>query len=83
VLEALFVSWPAGCSGAWSSLPLNGFTTATMNFQTFSHLSFAFRVTPAAPAPGPAVRAAHGPGGRVPPAVRAAGCPVTAALRDL
>ena len=27
-------------------LPVNGLTTGTMNWQTFSHLAFAFRVTP-------------------------------------
>ena len=33
--------------GVMSSLPLKGVTAGTMNWQTFSHLAFAFRVTPA------------------------------------
>ena len=27
-------------------LPVNGLTTGTINWQTFSHLAFAFRITP-------------------------------------
>ena len=37
-----------GVLGCLAVLPLNGLTTGTMNWQTFSHLAFAFRVTPGA-----------------------------------
>jgi len=54
-----------------------------MNFQTFSHLSFAFRVTPLLLGFGLLFALLMGVVGGVPPAVRAARLPVTAALRDL
>jgi putative ABC transport system permease protein len=83
VLEALFVSLAGGLLGCLVVLPLNGFTTSTMNFQTFSHLAFAFRVTPILLGLGVLFALLMGLAGGVPPAVRAARLPVTAALRDL
>ena len=75
--------WRAACSAAWPRCPLNGLTTSTMNFQTFSHLSFAFRITPPLLALGVAFALLMGLVGGVPPAIRAARLPVAAALRDL
>jgi putative ABC transport system permease protein len=83
ILEALFVSLVGGLLGCLFVLPLNGLTTSTMNFQTFSHLAFAFRVTPLLLGLGVAFALLMGVAGGVPPAVRAARLPVTAALRDL
>jgi len=83
VLEALFVSLAGGLLGCLAVLPLNGLTTSTMNFQTFSHLAFAFRVTPLLLGLGLLFALLMGLAGGVPPAVRAARLPVTAALRDL
>jgi putative ABC transport system permease protein len=83
VLEALFVSLAGGLLGCLVVLPLNGLTTSTMNFQTFSHLAFAFRVTPLLLGLGLLFALLMGVAGGVPPAVRAARLPVTAALRDL
>ena len=83
VLEALFVSLVGGLLGCLAVLPLNGLTTSTMNFQTFSHLAFAFRVTPVLLGLGLLFALLMGLVGGVPPAVRAARLPVTAALRDL
>ena len=60
----------AACSGCLAVLPINGLTTGTMNWQTFSHLAFAFRITPALLGAGDRVRAADGPRRR-----RAAGDP--------
>ena len=57
--------------------------TQTMNFQTFSHLSFAFRVTPEVIGWGMAFALLMGLVGGLPPAVRAARVPVVVALRDL
>ena len=64
-------------------LPLNGLATSTLNFQTFSHLSFAFRVTPGLLAGGVGFALIMGLCGGVPPALRAARLPVAAALRGL
>jgi putative ABC transport system permease protein len=83
VLEALFVSLAGGLLGCVAVLPLNGLTTSTMNFQTFSHLAFAFRVTPLLLGLGLLFALLMGLAGGVPPAIRAARLPVTAALRDL
>ena len=47
VFEALCIALVGGVLGCVAVLPLNGLTTGTMNWQTFSHLAFAFRVTPA------------------------------------
>jgi putative ABC transport system permease protein len=46
LIEALFVSFIGGLLGCLAVLPLNGLTTGAMNWQTFSHLAFAFRITP-------------------------------------
>ncbi|HSB62265.1 MAG TPA: ABC transporter permease, partial [Vicinamibacteria bacterium] len=46
VFEALLIALVGGVIGGLAVLPLNGLTTGTMNWQTFSHLAFAFRVTP-------------------------------------
>jgi putative ABC transport system permease protein len=54
-----------------------------MNWQTFSHLAFAFRVTPSLLALGVAFALVMGLVGGVPPAIRAARLPVADALRDL
>jgi putative ABC transport system permease protein len=83
VLEALLVATAGGLLGCLVALPLNGLVTQTMNFQTFSHLSFAFRVTPEVLALGMAFALLMGLLGGLPPAVRAARLPVAVALRDL
>jgi putative ABC transport system permease protein len=83
VAEALFIAFLGGLLGCVVVLPINGLTTGTMNWQTFSHLAFAFRVTPALLALGVAFALAMGLVGGVPPAIRAARLPVAAALRDL
>lgn len=83
LLEALLVAGIGGALGCLAALPLNGLTTGTMNFQTFSHLSFAFRVTPALIAGGMGFALFMGIVGGLPPALRAARLPITVALRDL
>ena len=82
-LEALLISAVGGLLGCVIVLPVNGLTTGTMNFQTFSHMSFAFQITPALLGAGFAFALAMGILGGLPPAVRAARMPVGAALRDL
>ena len=83
VLESLFVSLVGGLLGCLAVLPLNGLTTATLNFQTFSHLSFAFQVTPLLLGLGLGFALLMGLAGGLPPAIRAARLPVAVALRDL
>jgi len=83
VFEALLIAALGGALGCLLVLPINGLTTGTMNWQTFSHMSFAFRITPALLGLGIAFALAMGIAGGVPPAIRAARLPVAAALRDL
>jgi len=83
VIEALCIAFGGGVLGCVAVLPLNGFTTATMNWQTFSHLAFAFRITPLLLVSGLAFALLMGLVGGVPPAMRAARQRIAVALREL
>jgi putative ABC transport system permease protein len=83
LVEALLIALVGGMVGCLAVLPVNGLTTSTMNFQTFSHLSFAFRITPPLLALGLLFAVLMGLAGGLPPAIRAARLPITVALRDL
>jgi putative ABC transport system permease protein len=83
ILESLAIALVGGVLGGLAVLPLNGLTTGTINWQTFSHLAFAFQVTPALLAWGLAFALLMGLVGGVPPAIRAARAPIAAALREL
>ncbi len=83
VFESLCIALVGGLLGCICILPLNGLTTGTMNWQTFSHLAFAFRVTPALLASGLIFALFMGLLGGVPPAVRAARARIAVALREL
>ena len=83
VLESLCIALVGGVLGCVVVLPLNGLTTGTINWQTFSHLAFAFRVTPGLLAMGLAFALLMGLIGGVPPAVRAARAQIAFALREL
>ncbi len=87
VFEALFIAFigglvgciPVGCFRSCSSW----ITVGTLNFQTFSHVSFSFRITPLLFAIGIAFALFMGFIGGVPPAIRAARRPIAVALREL
>ena len=83
VLEALLISFVGGVLGCVAVLPLNGVTTGAMNWQTFSHLAFAFKITPPLLVQGVIFALIMGVVGGLPPAVRAARRPVAPALRGL
>jgi putative ABC transport system permease protein len=83
MFESLLIALVGGVLGCLSALPLNGFTTGTINFATFSHLAFAFRVTPSLLFWGVIFALLMGLVGGVLPAVRAARLPVANALREL
>jgi len=83
LIEALLISSLGGALGCLIVIPLNGLTTGAMNFQTFSYLAFAFRVTPDLLLGGIAFALFMGLVGGVPPAIRAARQPVSVALRAL
>jgi len=83
VFEALMISLFGGVLGCLAVLPLNGWTTSTMNFQTFSNLAFAFKITPLLLLGGVSFALVMGFLGGILPAIRAARLPVAAALRAL
>jgi putative ABC transport system permease protein len=83
VIEALLIALIGGLVGCLAVLPVNGVTTSTLNMQTFSHLAFAFRITPILLAVGIIFALLMGLVGGVPPAIRAARRPIAVALREL
>jgi len=83
VVEALCIALVGGVLGCVAVLPLNGLTTGAMNWQTFSHLAFAFSVTPPLLLSGLLFALLMGLIGGVPPAIRAARQPIAVALREL
>ena len=83
IIEALLISLVGGLVGCVAVLPLNGLTTGTINWQTFSHLAFAFKITPPLLVSGVIFALVMGLLGGVFPAIRAARRPVAAALRSL
>jgi putative ABC transport system permease protein len=83
IIEALLISLFGGLLGCVAVLPLNGLTTGAMNWQTFSHLAFAFKITPILLGFGILFALLMGLVGGVPPAIRAARRPIAFALRGL
>jgi putative ABC transport system permease protein len=83
LFEALLISFVGGIFGCLAVLPLNGLTTNTMNFQTFSNLAFAFKITLNLLLLGVLFALVMGVLGGLLPAIRAASRPVAHALRDL
>jgi putative ABC transport system permease protein len=83
VLEALLIAFVGGLLGCIAVLPLNGWTTGAMNLQTFSHVAFAFKITPELLVKGIFFALLMGLIGGLLPAIRAAVQPVATALRSL
>jgi putative ABC transport system permease protein len=84
LVEALLLSLIGGVLGglvAWAGF--DGYQTATMNWQSFSQVAFAFAVTPALLVQGLVYAAIMGLLGGLLPAIRAARLPVVTALRQL
>lgn len=83
MVESLLIAFIGGVLGCLAALPFNGFTAGTMNWQTFSHLAFAFQVTPGLLLMGMVFALLMGFVGGVLPAIRAARLQVAHALREL
>jgi putative ABC transport system permease protein len=83
LVEALLISCVGGVLGCFAVLPLNGFTTQALNFQTFSSLAFAFKITSDLLIAGVVFAMVMGVLGGLPPAIRAASQPVATALRSM
>jgi putative ABC transport system permease protein len=84
MLESLVLALLGGAIGAGIAyLAFNGFQTATMNFQSFSQVTFAFQVTSQLLVQGIVWATVIGLIGGLFPALRAARLPIAAALREL
>jgi putative ABC transport system permease protein len=84
MIESLALALIGGViGGSLAYFVFNGFHTSTMNFQSFSQVAFAFRVTPELLLRGILWASVIGLIGGLFPAVRAARLPVAAALREL
>lgn len=82
--EAMALATAGGGLGAVLAYVLfNGYQTATINFQTFSQIAFAFAVTPELMVLGLVYALIMGFVGGLLPALRAASMPVASALREL
>ncbi|HJO38168.1 MAG: ABC transporter permease [Vicinamibacterales bacterium] len=82
--EAALLSLAGGAiGGVLAYVGFNGYQTATMNWQTFSQVAFAFAVTPSLLIQGITYALVMGLLGGLLPAFRAARLPVVTALREL
>ena len=84
MIESLVLAFIGGAIGAGLSyLAFDNFRAATMNWQSFSQVTFAFAVTPQLLIQGIVWATVIGLIGGLFPAVRAARQPIAAALREL
>jgi putative ABC transport system permease protein len=83
MLESLALALLGGAIGAVVAfVAFDGFTTSTMNWQTFSQVAFAFKVSPALLIRAITWSALLGLFGGLFPAIHAARLPIATALRS-
>ncbi|MCR4317391.1 MAG: FtsX-like permease family protein [Planctomycetes bacterium] len=83
MIESLVIAVVGGIVGAAAAyIAFDGITTATINWQTFSQVAFAFAVTPQLLVSAIIWAAAIGVVGGLFPAIRAARLPIASALRE-
>ena len=83
MVESMVLALAGGLLGAFLAwLAFDGYQTSTLNWDTFSQVTFAFNVTPALLVQGAVFAALLGLAGGIFPAIRAARLPITAALRE-
>ncbi len=83
MVESLALALIGGAAGAAAAyFAFDGFKAATINWQTFSQVAFAFSVTPQLLVNAIVWAAAIGLLGGLFPAIRAARLPIAAALRE-
>jgi ABC-type lipoprotein release transport system permease subunit len=83
VVESMLIALLGGLIGCLIALPINGLVTSTTNWNSFSEVAFAFRVTPTLLAAGVVFALVMGVIGGFLPARRAARRPVVEALREV
>jgi ABC-type lipoprotein release transport system permease subunit len=81
LVESVLIAMIGGVAGCLIALPINGITTSTTNWSSFSEVAFAFRVTPAGMVAGLVFAAALGLVGGFLPALRAGRQSLAASLR--
>src|SRR5512137_593385 len=80
--ESVLLALLGGLLGCFLALPIHGLTTGTMNFRTFSDISFAFRITPDLMARGMGFALVMGAVGGFLPARLASRQPMVETLRE-
>jgi ABC-type antimicrobial peptide transport system permease subunit len=83
VIESALVSLLGGAAGVLLALPVNGISTGTTNFRTFSEIAFNFRVDASVALTGIIIALIAGVAGGLLPAISAARMPITKALREI
>lgn len=81
IFESVLISALGGVLGILMALPVNGITSSTTNFSSFSELAFQFQITPAAMLAGMIFAVALGLLGGFFPALRASRQTLSTALR--
>ena len=83
IVEAVILGALAGIAGVLLALPVNGISTGTANFITFSEVAFNFRISPGLALFAVALAIVAGVFGGIIPAFSAARMPITRALREI
>ncbi|HVY70310.1 MAG TPA: ABC transporter permease [Verrucomicrobiae bacterium] len=83
LIEGALLALFGGVLGCLLALPMNGYSTATMGFETFSEKVFEFTITPELMLRGCLFAVIVGIAGTFFPAVRASRLPVISALKSL
>jgi putative ABC transport system permease protein len=81
LIEGAFLALFGGILGCLLSLPMHGYSTGTMSFESFSETVFQFQITPLLAAKGLLFSVIVGVLGSFLPALRASRLPVIAALK--
>jgi putative ABC transport system permease protein len=82
LVESVVLAVIGGAIGCLLAFPMNGFSTATGQTQSFSEIAFAFRITPGIVVTGMVFAVVMGFLGGLLPAARGARLPITSALRE-
>ena len=83
LVEGAILAFIGGVLGCLLALPMHGYSTGTMGFESFSEVVFQFRITPWLAGKGLIFAVLVGVGGSLLPAWRAARLPVIAALKAI
>jgi putative ABC transport system permease protein len=82
LIESVLLSFVGGVLGCLLAFPMNGFSTATGQTQSFSEIAFSFQITPEIVMIGLTFAVVMGFIGGLLPALRGARLPITTALRE-